>query len=110
MLGNTALDAALNAQFLVQIGVFTAVPMIMGFILEMGLLKVGDVFIAFRCSCGTGTLNMFKVIVQIRKNEGGKVRRKIDRVYLTAMFIVQIGFLSGIMFEAYPLRLWQSLC
>lgn len=40
MLGNTALDAALNAQFLVQIGVFTAVPMIMGFILELGLLKV----------------------------------------------------------------------
>lgn len=39
-LGSTALDAALNAQFLVQIGVFTAVPMIMGFILESGLLKV----------------------------------------------------------------------
>lgn len=39
--GNTALDAALNAQFLVQIGVFTAVPMVMGFILELGLLKVG---------------------------------------------------------------------
>lgn len=38
--GNTALDAVLNAQFLVQIGVFTAVPMIMGFILEQGLLKV----------------------------------------------------------------------
>lgn len=40
MLGNTALNAALNAQFLVQIGIFTAVPMIMGFILESGLLKV----------------------------------------------------------------------
>ena len=40
MSGNTALDAALNAQFLVQIGIFTAVPMIMGFILELGLLKV----------------------------------------------------------------------
>ncbi|KAJ8450623.1 hypothetical protein Cgig2_020260 [Carnegiea gigantea] len=40
MLGNRALDAVLNAQFLVQIGVFTAVPMIMGFILEQGLLKV----------------------------------------------------------------------
>lgn len=38
--GNTALDAVLNAQFLVQIGIFTAVPMIMGFILELGLLKV----------------------------------------------------------------------
>lgn len=39
-MGNTALDAALNAQFLVQIGIFTAVPMIMGFILELGLLQV----------------------------------------------------------------------
>ncbi|CAI9112991.1 OLC1v1013507C1 [Oldenlandia corymbosa var. corymbosa] len=39
ILGNTAIDAVLNAQFLVQIGVFTAVPMIMGFILELGLLK-----------------------------------------------------------------------
>lgn len=39
-LGSTALDTALNAQFLVQIGVFTAVPMIMGFILEQGLLQV----------------------------------------------------------------------
>lgn len=40
--GNTALDAVLNAQFLVQIGVFTAVPMVMGFILEMGLLKASS--------------------------------------------------------------------
>lgn len=40
LMGNTALDAALNAQFLVQIGVFTAVPMIVGFILELGLLQV----------------------------------------------------------------------
>ena len=39
-MGNTALNTALNAQFLVQIGVFTAIPMIMGFILELGLLKV----------------------------------------------------------------------
>ncbi|KAJ4776824.1 glucan synthase-like 10 [Rhynchospora pubera] len=39
-LGNKSLDATLNAQFLVQIGVFTAVPMIMGFILELGLIKV----------------------------------------------------------------------
>ncbi|PKA50093.1 Callose synthase 10 [Apostasia shenzhenica] len=45
MMGNTALDAALNAQFLVQIGVFTAVPMVMGFILELGLLKAVFSFI-----------------------------------------------------------------
>ncbi|KAJ0974544.1 hypothetical protein J5N97_016509, partial [Dioscorea zingiberensis] len=38
IMDNTALDAALNTQFLVQIGVFTAVPMILGFILEQGFL------------------------------------------------------------------------
>ncbi|KAL1323430.1 callose synthase 10 [Arachis hypogaea] len=48
ILGNTALDAALNAQFLVQIGVFTAVPMIMGFILELGLLKAIFSFITMQ--------------------------------------------------------------
>uniref|UniRef100_A0A0D6QYZ6 Glycosyl transferase 48 domain-containing protein n=1 Tax=Araucaria cunninghamii TaxID=56994 RepID=A0A0D6QYZ6_ARACU len=37
--GNVALEAALNTQFLFQIGIFTAVPMIMGFILEQGFLK-----------------------------------------------------------------------
>ncbi|XP_031502410.1 callose synthase 10 isoform X1 [Nymphaea colorata] len=47
-LGNTAFDAALNAQFLVQIGVFTAVPMIMGFILELGLLKAFLSFISMQ--------------------------------------------------------------
>ncbi|XP_020260119.1 callose synthase 9 [Asparagus officinalis] len=39
ILDNTALDAALNAQFLFQIGLFTAVPMILGSILEQGFLK-----------------------------------------------------------------------
>ncbi|KAI5664996.1 hypothetical protein M9H77_24319 [Catharanthus roseus] len=47
-LGNTALDAVLNAQFLVQIGIFTAVPMIMGFILELGLLKAVFSFITMQ--------------------------------------------------------------
>ncbi|XP_075662216.1 callose synthase 10 [Castanea sativa] len=46
--GNSALDAALNAQFLVQIGIFTAVPMIMGFILELGLLKAVFSFITMQ--------------------------------------------------------------
>ncbi|XP_061343058.1 callose synthase 9 [Gastrolobium bilobum] len=36
---NTALSAALNTQFLFQIGVFTAVPMVLGFILEQGFLR-----------------------------------------------------------------------
>ena len=40
VLQNTALSAALNTQFLFQIGVFTAVPMILGFILEEGFLTV----------------------------------------------------------------------
>lgn len=48
MLGNTALNAVLNAQFLVQIGIFTAVPMIMGFILEMGLLQAIFSFITMQ--------------------------------------------------------------
>lgn len=46
--GNTALDAVLNAQFLVQIGVFTAVPMVMGFILELGLLQAVFSFITMQ--------------------------------------------------------------
>ncbi|MQM12812.1 hypothetical protein Taro_045730 [Colocasia esculenta] len=48
VLGNTALDAALNAQFLVQIGVFTAVPMIMGFILELGMMQAIFSFITMQ--------------------------------------------------------------
>ncbi|KAJ7545909.1 hypothetical protein O6H91_08G015900 [Diphasiastrum complanatum] len=36
---NSALLAAINTQFLFQIGIFTAVPMIMGFMLEQGVLK-----------------------------------------------------------------------
>uniref|UniRef100_M1D5G5 1,3-beta-glucan synthase n=2 Tax=Solanum tuberosum TaxID=4113 RepID=M1D5G5_SOLTU len=50
ILENTALSAALNAQFLFQIGVFTAVPMILGFILEQGFLRavVGFVTMQFQ--------------------------------------------------------------
>lgn len=48
LLGNTALEAVLNAQFLVQIGIFTAVPMIMGFILELGLLQAVFSFITMQ--------------------------------------------------------------
>ncbi|KAF3321079.1 callose synthase 9 [Carex littledalei] len=39
VLDNTALNAALNTQFLFQIGMVTAVPMILGFILEQGFLS-----------------------------------------------------------------------
>ncbi|CAN6202896.1 unnamed protein product [Urochloa humidicola] len=48
VLGNTALDTALNAQFLVQIGTFTAIPMIMEFILELGLMKAVFSFITMQ--------------------------------------------------------------
>ncbi|XP_051120821.1 callose synthase 9 [Andrographis paniculata] len=48
VLQNTSLDAALNAQFLFQIGVFTAVPMILGFILEQGFLKAMVSFVTMQ--------------------------------------------------------------
>ncbi|GMH24309.1 hypothetical protein Nepgr_026152 [Nepenthes gracilis] len=48
ILGNTALSAALNAQFLFQIGIFTAVPMILGFILEQGVFSAFVSFITMQ--------------------------------------------------------------
>ncbi|KAI8543872.1 hypothetical protein RHMOL_Rhmol08G0252700 [Rhododendron molle] len=51
-LGNTALNAALNAQFLVQIGVFTAVPMAVFSFITMQL-QLCSVFFTF--SLGTRT-------------------------------------------------------
>lgn len=41
ILGNSALQSVLASQFLFQIGMFTAVPMIVNLVLEQGLLKVG---------------------------------------------------------------------
>ncbi|KAG8637297.1 hypothetical protein MANES_15G103700v8 [Manihot esculenta] len=48
ILQNDALSAALNAQFLFQIGIFTAVPMILGFILEQGFLRAVVSFITMQ--------------------------------------------------------------
>ncbi|CAI8601674.1 unnamed protein product [Vicia faba] len=45
---NTALSAALNTQFLLQIGIFTAVPMVLGFILEQGFLRAVVNFITMQ--------------------------------------------------------------
>lgn len=45
---NTALEAALNTQFLFQIGIFSAVPMILGFILEQGFLRAVVSFITMQ--------------------------------------------------------------
>ncbi|KAL3689633.1 hypothetical protein R1sor_015942 [Riccia sorocarpa] len=61
---NAALQSAINTQFLLQIGIFTAVPMIMNFILEQGLsraivsfgtmqLQLASIFFTF--SLGTKT-------------------------------------------------------
>ncbi|XP_044983200.1 callose synthase 9 [Hordeum vulgare subsp. vulgare] len=46
--GNEALSIALNTQFLFQIGVFTAIPMILGFILEEGVLTAFVSFITMQ--------------------------------------------------------------
>ncbi|CAJ2645054.1 unnamed protein product [Trifolium pratense] len=63
LMGNAALDAALNAQLLVQIGVFTAVPMIMSFILELGLLKLQwEVFHNKSASMSPQKLNFFSFL------------------------------------------------
>ncbi|GAB4846294.1 Callose synthase 9 [Ancistrocladus abbreviatus] len=48
ILGNTALTAALNAQFLFQIGIFSAVPMILGVILEEGFFRAVVSFITMQ--------------------------------------------------------------
>ncbi|XP_023739784.2 callose synthase 9 [Lactuca sativa] len=48
VLENTALNAALNTQFLFQIGVFTAIPMVLGFILEQGFLRAVVSFITMQ--------------------------------------------------------------
>ncbi|MCO5592990.1 hypothetical protein L7F22_046994 [Adiantum nelumboides] len=45
---NRALQSALDTQFLFQIGVFTAIPMLMGFILEQGVLKAIVSFITMQ--------------------------------------------------------------
>ncbi|XWS52423.1 hypothetical protein CRYUN_Cryun11dG0069800 [Craigia yunnanensis] len=45
---NTALETALNTQFLFQIGIFSAVPMILGFILEQGFLRAVVSFITMQ--------------------------------------------------------------
>ncbi|XP_074321394.1 callose synthase 9-like [Silene latifolia] len=48
ILQNTALGAALNTQFLIQIGVFTAIPMILCFILEQGFFRAIVSFITMQ--------------------------------------------------------------
>lgn len=48
ILNNTALTTALNTQFLFQIGMFTAVPMVLGFILEQGFLRAVVSFVTMQ--------------------------------------------------------------
>lgn len=47
ILDNTALTTSMSTQFLFQIGLFTAVPMILGFILEQGFLRVNTCFLVY---------------------------------------------------------------
>lgn len=66
ILGNTALNAALNTQFLFQIGIFTAVPMILGIILEQGFLSVILFILVIRLLFNTrlnGDLNLLCLII-----------------------------------------------
>ncbi|XP_042059180.1 callose synthase 9-like [Salvia splendens] len=53
ILGNKALTAALNAQFLFQIGIFTALPMILCFILEQGFLRAMVSFVTMQFQLST---------------------------------------------------------
>ncbi|PPS05445.1 hypothetical protein GOBAR_AA15235 [Gossypium barbadense] len=48
IMDNAALEAALNTQFLFQIGIFSAVPMVLGFILEQGFLRAIVSFITMQ--------------------------------------------------------------
>ncbi|KAB1227940.1 Callose synthase 9 [Morella rubra] len=48
LMKNTALTAALNTQFLFQIGIFTAVPMVLGFILELGFFRAVVSFVTMQ--------------------------------------------------------------
>ncbi|KAG6790984.1 hypothetical protein POTOM_000094 [Populus tomentosa] len=50
---NNALSAALNTQFLFQIGIFTAVPMVLCFILELGFLRAVVNFITMQLQLGS---------------------------------------------------------
>ncbi|XP_047320074.1 callose synthase 9-like [Impatiens glandulifera] len=50
---NTALSAALNAQFLFQIGFISAIPMILGFILEEGFLTAVVSFVTMQFQLST---------------------------------------------------------
>ncbi|XVF04585.1 hypothetical protein REPUB_Repub05bG0096700 [Reevesia pubescens] len=45
---NVALETALNTQFLFQIGIFSAVPMVLGFVLEQGFLRAVVSFITMQ--------------------------------------------------------------
>ncbi|TVU31475.1 hypothetical protein EJB05_23161, partial [Eragrostis curvula] len=101
-LGNTAFDAALNAQFLVQIGIFTAVPMIMGFILELGLMKAILSFITmqlqfcsvfFTFSLGTRTHYFGRTILH-----GGAKYQSTGRgfeVGLLLIIYIAYGYMKG---------------
>ncbi|KAG0631673.1 hypothetical protein M758_1G271400 [Ceratodon purpureus] len=64
ILGNTALQSVLTSQFLFQIGIFTAIPMIVNLVLEQGLLKVRTFCLShfiFHEYCSIETCSVFLV-------------------------------------------------
>lgn len=85
-MGNSALSAAISSQFLLQIGVFTAVPMIVVFVIENGLsqaiigfvtmqLQLASVFFTF--SLGTRSHFFSRTIVH-----GGAKYRSTGRGFV----------------------------
>lgn len=120
ILQNTALNAALNTQFLFQIGIFTAVPMILGFILESGVLTAFVQFITmqfqlcsvfFTFSLGTRTHYFGRAILhggaKYRATGRGFVVRHIKfaenyRLYSRSHFVkgMEVAFLL-VIFLAY---------
>ncbi|KAF7837119.1 Callose synthase 9 [Senna tora] len=96
---NEALSAALNTQFLLQIGIFTAIPMILGFILEQGFLRAIVSFVTmqfqlcsvfFTFSLGTRTHYFGRTIL----HGGARVKKVHNRQLLG------LGFLQCLLWAA----------
>uniref|UniRef100_A0A0D9VNS3 1,3-beta-glucan synthase n=1 Tax=Leersia perrieri TaxID=77586 RepID=A0A0D9VNS3_9ORYZ len=121
ILKNVALNTALNTQFLFQIGVFTAIPMILGFILEYGVLTAFVSFITmqfqlcsvfFTFSLGTRTHYFGRTILhggaKYKATGRGFVVRHIKfaenyRLYSRSHFV------KGFVFSDFTLKISMTL-
>ena len=96
VLDNLSLSAALNTQFLLQIGIFTAVPMIVEFVVEQGVtqaffnfvtMQLQGAMIFFTFSLGTRTHYFGRTILhggaKYRSTGRGFVvcHEKFDEIY-----------------------------